>query len=84
MTAAEPDVLPAFTAALTAAARHHIDLSYDSIRHIRAATEKRTPAELAAYVGGTDHGLALTPARMLWRLRRAAGRDDDEQQELTE
>lgn len=72
------DELAAFVDALPDRARRirpqgqHIDaLIY------AALSREWTPASLAEYVAGTDHGLALTTGRMHWRLRRAAGLDDE-------
>lgn len=78
MTETERDVLQAFTAALTSAARHALELNYDSIRYIRAATEHHTPAELARIASAkpVGAGVANPHQLILYRLRREARIDD--------
>lgn len=77
----ELDVIRAFTAALTPAARHALELNYDSIRYIRAATGHHTPAELARIVsaGIGRQNPANPSALILFRLRRESGLDDDQE-----
>lgn len=84
MTTPDTDVLRDFTAALSAAARAHLShvSIYESIRYIRAACERLTPAELAKIVGrGIGwHTPANAPGLILYRLKREAGALDDDQE----
>jgi hypothetical protein len=79
VTAPEQDPVRAFTSALTAAARSHLDLTYESIRLIRAATERLSPLELARICSvGIGWNHPANAARLLvFRLRREAQIDDD-------
>lgn len=81
MTAADVDPVRAFTAALSAAARHARELNYDSIGYIRTASEKHPPADLARIVsaGIGWHTPANPHALMLYRLRREAGQLNDQE-----
>jgi hypothetical protein len=73
------DVLRQFTAALTPAARHHLDLNYQSIALIHAATEHLPPLELGRIcsTGIGWHTPANPAGLILFRLRREAHIDDD-------
>lgn len=76
----DDDPVHAFTEALTAAARHHLELSYESIRLIRAASEHLPPLELGRICSagiGWNHP-ANASALLLYRLRREAHIDDQE------
>lgn len=77
MTDLEHDVIRVFSLALTPAARHHLELNYDSIALIRAACEHQTPTELARIVSvGIGWHTPINPwPVMRYRIARAAGHD---------
>jgi hypothetical protein len=81
MTVTDSDPVRAFTAALSPAAHRQLPIDYTTIPLIRAGAEHRTPQELARLVGA---GIGWhTPANphqlMLFRLRREARIDDDQE-----
>lgn len=79
---ASDDPLRHFSNSLTPAARHHLDLNYQTIRAIRQACERLTPVELARIVskGIGWHTPANAPGLILYRLKREAGALDDGQE----
>jgi len=82
MSAPAEDVLRQFSAALTPAARHHLELNYQTIALVHAATERVPPLELARIcsVGiGWNHP-ANAAGLIRYRLKREAGTDHDDQE----
>ncbi|HEX4432811.1 MAG TPA: hypothetical protein VHZ96_26295 [Frankiaceae bacterium] len=84
MTTTDPapvDPVRAFTAALPRAARDRLVLDYQTIPLIRAGSAKHGPAELARIVSaGIGRQNPANPgALVLFRLRREAGIDDDQE-----
>lgn len=73
--------LESFRLALSDHARRLCPRGQDIDAWITAAIDSGdySPAELARFVGGSDHGLTLTTGRMRLRLMRAAGAYDERQ-----
>jgi len=74
------DPVRAFSDALTPAARHHIDLNYESIPLIHAASKYVPPAELAAIcsAGIGWNSPANAHSLIMFRIRRESRLEEQE------